>query len=201
MPLFTLLQYKAPKSSKGEMIATSNFINVTGAILASLLFFGVVFVVQKTGLVPEVKNRPELARGTLSYIKPFHGRPVYFEVTEPSGEVKKFGDKPPDVEKPFSPRSLFRRVLGLSRRLHQEPGANEIVDIDKRVKEGSRVIVTEYDLATVQHFDVRPEGSPLDPDYDQRLLPRFLFMGAAGLTLITLLVLIKPLRQLRRDGV
>ena len=39
VPLFTLLQDRAPKSSKGDVIATSNLINVTGAILASFLFF------------------------------------------------------------------------------------------------------------------------------------------------------------------
>ena len=32
VPLFTLLQHRAPKASKGDLIATSNFINVTGAM-------------------------------------------------------------------------------------------------------------------------------------------------------------------------
>ena len=40
VPLFTLLQHRAPKTSKGDSIATSNFINVTGAIAASLVFYG-----------------------------------------------------------------------------------------------------------------------------------------------------------------
>src|SRR5262249_35549353 len=31
VPLFTQLQHEAPKESKGDVIATSNFINVTGA--------------------------------------------------------------------------------------------------------------------------------------------------------------------------
>ncbi|HEV3204641.1 MAG TPA: MFS transporter, partial [Gemmataceae bacterium] len=39
VPLYTLLQHRAPKTSKGDLIATSNFINVTGAIIASVLFF------------------------------------------------------------------------------------------------------------------------------------------------------------------
>ena len=42
VPLYTLLQHRAPKASKGDLIATSNFINVTGAITASLLFFALV---------------------------------------------------------------------------------------------------------------------------------------------------------------
>lgn len=208
VPLFTLLQHKAPKSSKGDMIATSNFVNVTGAILASLLFFAVVFVAQATGLVPEVEDRPVKAQGRLTEIKYFHGRPVYFEVTPdgPNAVPLKFGEKPPEVEPPFSLRSLVRRVRGTSNRLKMEPGADEIVDMDKRVKKDSRVIVTLYELGgedqpKIKHYDIRPEGSPLDPDYDQRLLPRYLFIGASGLTLLTLFVLLKPLRELRRDGV
>ena len=76
-----------------------------------------------------------------------------------------------------------------------------IVDVDRKAKEGTEVIVTVYDLAGITHYDVRPEGTPLDPDYDQRKLPRCLFFGAAGMTLITLLVLWKPIRQLRQTGI
>src|SRR5215831_6625367 len=47
VPLYTLLQHRAPKTSKGDLIATSNFINVTGAIAASLLFFVLVFTVER----------------------------------------------------------------------------------------------------------------------------------------------------------
>jgi MFS family permease len=42
VPLYTLLQFRAPKQSKGDMIAISNFMNVTGAISASVLFKFVV---------------------------------------------------------------------------------------------------------------------------------------------------------------
>src|SRR5262249_11456909 len=34
VPLYTLLQQRAPKTSKGDLVATSNFINVVGAMLA-----------------------------------------------------------------------------------------------------------------------------------------------------------------------
>src|SRR5262249_9777775 len=50
VPLYTLLQHRAPKTSKGDLVATSNFINVTGAITASVLFFILVFLGKKTGL-------------------------------------------------------------------------------------------------------------------------------------------------------
>ena len=36
VPLYTLLQHRAPKDSKGNMVATSNFVNVTGGLLAVL---------------------------------------------------------------------------------------------------------------------------------------------------------------------
>ena len=196
VPLFTLLQHEAPRASKGEMIATSNFVNVTGAILASLLFFGVVGLAQRTGLTPEVTDRPEVAAGELAAVEEYRGRPVYFEVATEAG-VKAFGDKaagPPRL----GLRGLVRRVLGTPRRA--EPGANTAVELGRGVGVGSAVAVTRYDLAGVTHYDVRPAGAPLDPDYDQRHLPRFLFWGAAGMTLVTLLVLWRPIDRLRRAG-
>jgi MFS family permease len=202
VPLFTLLQYKSPKTSKGEMIATSNFVNVTGAIVASLLFFVVVFTAQRTGLTPEVKDRDEVAAGALVDLQLYRGRPVYFEVEVGDGrgstEVMKFG-RPAREAQPLTLRGLARRLFGIRRQ--QDPAANTIIDADKPVERGSPVVVTKYVLADVTHYDIRPSGSPLDPDYDQRTLPRFLFVGAAGMTLLTLLVLWRPLRRLRQEGV
>ena len=54
VPLYTLLQHRAPKTSKGELVATSNFINVTGAIAASVLFGFLVWVGKATGVTPFV---------------------------------------------------------------------------------------------------------------------------------------------------
>jgi MFS family permease len=202
VPLFTLLQHEAPKTCKGEMIATSNFVNVTGAILASLLFFGVVYTGQRSGLTPEVADRPTVATGELSKVELFRGRPVYFEVVAGGGreppETLKFGSSVPEQDRALTLRGLFRRVFGLRRR--QDPGADTIIDVDSRVSTGSRVVVTRYDLSGVTHYDIRPAGSPLDPDYDQRMLPRYLFVGAAGMTLVTLLVLWRPIRRLRQQG-
>ena len=52
VPLFTLLQHRAPKASKGDAVATSNFINVTGAILASVVFFTMDWTARHTGIAP-----------------------------------------------------------------------------------------------------------------------------------------------------
>ncbi len=53
VPLYTLLQHRAPKTSKGDLIATSNFINVTGAIISSLLFFTVVWGARRLGVTDQ----------------------------------------------------------------------------------------------------------------------------------------------------
>lgn len=211
VPLFTLLQHMAPKASKGEMIATSNFVNVTGAILASLLFFAVVFTAQRTGLTPEITDREEVATGTLTDLKLYRGRPAYLAVEAGGGrqppEIVTFGDEPPDQPRRLGVRGLIRRVFELPPRRQPPPGerpeprADVLIEVDKAVERGSRVVVTRYVLADVTHYDVRPAGAPLSPDYDQRRLPRYLFVGAAGMTLLTLLVLWRPIRRLRHDGV
>jgi hypothetical protein len=46
VPLYTLLQHRAPKDSKGNMVATSNFMNVTGGLVAVATFYFVTFVLQ-----------------------------------------------------------------------------------------------------------------------------------------------------------
>ncbi len=206
VPLFTLLQHKAPKTNKGEMIATSNFVNVTGAILASLLFFAVVAAAQKFGLTPEVAARPTVAVGELTKLERYRGRPVYLEVRQETGdrgqepaELRAFGEKPPEKARRLGFRRLVKRVLGTDG--DPEPGAKSLIEVDKGATVGAAVEVTRYKLGEVEHLDVRPKGAPLDPDYDQRTLPRYLFAGAAALTLLTLLVLVRPLRQVRREGV
>jgi len=182
-------------------------VNVTGAILASLLFFGVVFAAQRSGLTPEVVDRKVVAAGELVKLDLFRGRPVYFEVAGADGP-EAFGDEPPAEARPLTWRGLFRRVLGDppppkadGTPRPPDPGTYTIVDVDKRATPGSAVEVTRYLLGDITHFDIRPAGTPLAPDYDQRQLPRFLFFGAAAMTLLTLLVLWRPLRRLRRDGV
>jgi acyl-[acyl-carrier-protein]-phospholipid O-acyltransferase/long-chain-fatty-acid--[acyl-carrier-protein] ligase len=39
VPLYTLLQHRAPKDSKGNLVATSNFVNVAGGLLAVATFY------------------------------------------------------------------------------------------------------------------------------------------------------------------
>ncbi len=46
VPMYTLLQHRAPKESKGSMVATSNFLNVTGGLVAVIVFYFVTFGLQ-----------------------------------------------------------------------------------------------------------------------------------------------------------
>jgi len=44
VPLYTLLQHRAPKESKGNVVAASNFLNVLGGIVSVALFYVLTFV-------------------------------------------------------------------------------------------------------------------------------------------------------------
>src|SRR5262245_27125665 len=55
VPMFTQLQHRAPKGMKGEVVATSNFFNVIGAISASLLFFGLVGLAHAFRVAPRIE--------------------------------------------------------------------------------------------------------------------------------------------------
>ncbi len=64
VPLYTLLQHRSPKDSKGSLVATSNFFNVTGGLIAVIVFFLVTWSLQLVmGLnlsMESVKHTPEL---------------------------------------------------------------------------------------------------------------------------------------------
>lgn len=44
VPLYTLLQHRAPKESKGNVVAASNFLNVLGGIVSVALFYALTFI-------------------------------------------------------------------------------------------------------------------------------------------------------------
>lgn len=193
VPLFTLLQHKAPKASKGEMIATSNFVNITGAILASLTFFLVVFAAQRTGLVPEVTGRVDLGTGVLEDLELSHGRPAYFELKLDNGKLVTGGKRPNGSRQ----RTLDEVVHHIFSSGHPK---DEVLEVDKAAAKGHRVSASRFEVDGVAHIDLVPEGTKPDTDYDQRHLPRYLFVGAAGLTGLMLLSIIRPLLRVWREG-
>jgi MFS family permease len=190
VPLFTLLQHKAPKERKGEMIAASNAVNIVGAISASLLFFFVVFAATRFGLAPEVTDRAAVASGELLELGLGHGRPVYFKLKTDDGREVEGGTKP-SAGPSQSLGEVVRHVF------EDGPGA-EILELHKDVRAGKRVDVSKFVLGGVTHYDLVPAGVPPAADYDKRPLPRFLFFGAAAMTLGILAVLARPILRLRK---
>lgn len=57
VPLYTLLQHRAPKDSKGNLVATSNFVNVAGGLLAVVVFYLITLIMERVlgiGMRPKV---------------------------------------------------------------------------------------------------------------------------------------------------
>jgi hypothetical protein len=176
VPLFTLLQYRAPKASKGDMIASSNFINVTGAIAASVMFSALVTAAEKFELLPAVPFTDRVAEGKLEALDYLRGRPVFFRVGELTvgREHTKAEEKLHVIDHLFGPKP--KRIP-------------PVIEIDRSVKLGDDVVVKYYKIGEVDHYELRPAGDPPDDEYDRRSLPRFLFFGAGAMTFGVLLVL------------
>lgn len=193
VPLFTLLQHKAPKTSKGEMIATSNFVNVTGAIGATALFKVAVLVAHVTGFAPAIANRQDVGSGELRELGLNHGRPVYFEIRTDDGRTIRGGAK--SEERPDTLRDVADHVF-------DPVGATEVLEVDGSISAksaGNRIDVSKFDTDGVVHYDLVPAGKLPKTDHDNRRLPSLLFLGAAILTFCILVLLTKPLLQVRRS--
>jgi len=176
VPLFTLLQHRAPKTSKGDAIATSNFINVTGAIVSSVLFFLLVAAAHVSGITPKVQQT-EQYEGTLSEDPVYEeGKPV--RVVIDSGHV------------------IRARAHGKHPR--EEINVDtELIDVFGRgLKAGDAVIDRRFRLGSVTYHRIRRADQEPKPFYDESGLPRLLFVGAASLTLFTLLLLWRQMPDL-----
>ncbi len=194
VPLFTLLQHKAPKTSKGEMIATSNFVNVTGAIGATALFKIAVLLAHVTGFAPAISNRETVGSGELRELTLNHGRPVHFEIRTDDGRRIEGGAKI-ETDKPDT-------LADVTTHLFDPAQAKEVLEVDGSISTktiGSRVDVSKFDTDGVIHYDLVPAGKPPKKDHDNRRLPSLLFLGAAILTLGILVLLTKPLLQVRKS--
>ena len=60
------------------------------------------------------------------------------------------------------------------------------------------VDVSKFEIANITHYDLVPKGVKPTPDYDNRHLPRFLFLGAALLTFGMLCFILRLLLRVRR---
>jgi MFS family permease len=200
VPLYTLLQQRAPKKSKGELVATSNFINVTGAIAASILFKALVLIGILTQITPKIAVKDNVAAGVLQKpVMDHHGKITKANVVTPDGAVIKFRAKhaPSDPQEADGFQN-FVDMLGIDMNL--EPAERQIHFDDNffdilsgMPREGDEVIVASYKLRGVEHFLIRRADQPLGDQYDTEILPRYLFIGAALMTFGILLLLCRKL--------
>ncbi|HTU20678.1 MAG TPA: MFS transporter [Gemmataceae bacterium] len=178
VPLFTLLQHRAPKTSKGDAIATSNFINVTGAIVSSVLFFFLVGAAHRSGITPTVAVNDEIEGELVEEPQYEEGKPVRIVL---QSEGKKHVIK-------------AQAKHGRAREIDVEP---ELIDVfGHGLKVGERVIDRRFRLGSVTYHRVRRADQQAKPFYDESGLPRLLFLGAASLTLFTLLLLWRQMPDL-----
>jgi MFS family permease len=181
VPMFTLLQHRAPKASKGDLLATSNFVNVIGAIGASVLFKGLVLLAALVGITQSVQ--PVLvARGSLTKLDSY-SRPSSFEVLCEDGSTFEKSSK----QEPNHRGPVDRRIIEAEGDI--QPATDE--------QEGSDVIVGRYTIMRqghpVEYFKIQPADDPLEPVHNKEPLTRALFLGAALMTFGILLLLCRLL--------
>jgi MFS family permease len=200
VPLYTLLQHRAPKACKGDLVATSNFINVTGAIAASLLFNVLVQLSQLTGITPAV-DVTDAAVGRLDkFERDDHGRVVMAVVTTADGTHYTFHERKtavPPLELPpnySDDRDMWDEIKDIWLRNQDIDFEQDLFEvITGGLKIGDEVVVTQYDLRGVHHFRIRAASRSPKTVYDYEFLPRYLFIGAALMTLGILVLLTRKL--------
>jgi MFS family permease len=190
VPLFTLLQSRAPKTGKGDAVATSNFINVAGAIAASLVFFAMGWAAKQAGLAVEAPQYDRV-EGVLAEDPVYHeGRLSRFVIADPI--ILREEDAGNGQFLDADGRRVIERREG-RRWLHQVAGADIgtvwIDALKERPRAGEQVVESTYVIGGVMHHRLRRSDEPQKPAYDQRGLPVLLFVSAAGMTLLTLLLL------------
>ncbi|HLJ96334.1 MAG TPA: MFS transporter [Gemmataceae bacterium] len=181
VPMFTLLQHRAPKASKGDLLATSNFVNVVGAITASVLFKGLVLLAGWVGITQSVQP-VEVARGTLVKLDSF-SRPSSFEVLREDGTTFQGSSKQkPNHQGPVD-HYLIETEGSLQPATEEQDGTEVIVGRYKLIRQGHEVV----------YFRIQPATDPFEPVHNKEPLTRALFLGAALMTLGILILLCRLL--------
>ncbi len=144
VPLYSLLQHRAPKISKGEIVAVSNFFNVTGAMSASLLFFLLVLAGRATNLTPVVEQKDRVRVGEVIDVEKDEFQHVD-SITIEQSENR--------IDKNFQPISTLKAERTIS--LLTLPASG--------LKIGDPVVVSEYAIRDAKHYVVRHAGTKLEP--------------------------------------
>ena len=168
VPLFSMLQHRSPKTSKGDSIATSNFINISGAIMASVIFATLNYVAAWTNFTPRIAPAEQMVRGEMRELEIREGHPERVQVGE-----RVF------IDNHKGPAYTILRVY---------PGA----------RVGEEVIARSYTKGDVTYVRFQRADQPEIPFRDQSHLPQLLFLGAGLATLINLGVLCWLLPDLLR---
>lgn len=172
VPLFSMLQHRSPKTSKGDAIATSNFLNISGAIAASLIFASLNYLAVWTDFAPPMERVGEPVRGIMHDLEIREGHPERVHVGE-----ELF------LDNHDGPEFTILRI---------DPGANV----------GQEVVARRYTKGNVTYVRFQPADQPERPFRDQSQLPALLFFGAGMATLANLVVLWWLLPDLfRRTGI
>ena len=75
----------------------------------------------------------------------------------------------------------------------------DVIEVANTVTANMQVTVTRFELHGVNHYDIVPEGTRPTADYDYKTLPTYLFLGAAGMTLLIAILLARPLLQVQKE--
>jgi MFS family permease len=176
VPMFTLLQHRAPKASKGDLLASSNFVNVVGAIVASVLLALLVKAAAVAGITQAIPPVPEI-QGELIDWDYKKGKPSRFEVQSPDRqERREAGDQALE-------HVIIEEKGSLQKRTENKPGTEVIVGRYELFRQGGNVV----------YYRVQPADTPLTDFYDEERLPRYLFLAAGLMTLAILILLCRQL--------
>jgi acyl-[acyl-carrier-protein]-phospholipid O-acyltransferase/long-chain-fatty-acid--[acyl-carrier-protein] ligase len=176
VPLYTLLQHRAPKGSKGASIASSNVINVTGAIIASLLFFGLVQITHLVGLAPEVPLNREF-KATLLGIERNEKHVITLVTLQKDDgkrlELREGADRPPGEEWD----DFF-----------SDSGTGNMLEVQDGLHYHQRVWVRRFLVrpGQITAYRIEDEERARRPFYNNEDVPRALFIGASMMMLLSM---------------
>ena len=214
LPMYTMLQFRAPKGGKGSTIAASNFLNVTGAIVASFLFWALQNGMHAAGLAPEVPTKEVPgAKGFLYRLEPPGSIEIDgFELTNID-----FND---DEGVPFTRQVLLPNIIfsvgdtigmkfdplpdNFMKEHHAGNPLEAIIQRAKNVAYGDEVQVSTYKIKSKStgkdqvYYYLRLADAPMPKIYDNQNLPAYLFLGGTILSFIVLWLLVKSLPDLFR---
>ncbi len=216
LPMYTMLQFRAPKGGKGATIAASNFLNVLGAILASFLFWALQNGMHSAGLAPEVPTKEvAVAEGYLYQVQlPGSIETDGFEISSVDPATLPDNPEKPGEKMPMPKDKIIFSVCSDKAENfgplpadytpgHQdgEP-MNAIIHRGKGVSVGDKVKVSTYNIVSkssgkdTKYFHIRSADKPPPKVHDNQNLPAYLFLGGTLLSFIVLWLLVKQLPDL-----